>query len=448
MVGDRVRRASPLFGVFLGVQISLAALLALGLAIPILMLACAVPLGLLLMQRPQRGVLLLASLVPFHGLLLIAPLPVWTRAWKEALVVVTLLATFFAPADARSRPRPLPGWVPALVGLFGLALLSGIGVGAVQAAVGLKITFFYVLVGVAVWRCPLDHKERDWLVSILMLLGVVTASWGLAQQLLGAARLNELGYDYNTTIRTTQGLLRSFSTFNQPFPFGFFLMLVLLVGLPHALDQPKRLRSKLFVLSMPILGLGLASSFVRGAWIGTAVGLIYLGFSRYRVLLLGVPLVAVSFLFLPTDLSAAALGSASGMDRLDSWRENIAQIMSHPTGIGLGASGSASEKAAELGVGLPTYQPDNYYFKILYEFGVLGLWFFVLLLVAVFSSTRRSSGPSDGPGATFAVAVGALVLAVAAASIVSTYLEIFPMEFYFWLLLAVVESCDPVPASA
>ena len=40
---------------------------------------------------------------------------------------------------------------------------------------------------------------------------------GLVQQAVGVTRLHELGYAYNTVIRTSHGHLRSFSTFDQPF---------------------------------------------------------------------------------------------------------------------------------------------------------------------------------------------------------------------------------------
>ena len=70
-------------------------------------------------------------------------------------------------------------------------------------------------------------------------------------------------------------------------------------------------------------------------------------------------------------------------ERTTSWEENFEKIAEHPLGAGVGRSGAASEKAVELDVSGAAFQPDNYYFKTAYQ-RVLGLWVFVVFLVAVF----------------------------------------------------------------
>lgn len=409
--------------------------------VPLAALALLVPVVLAVVRRPQRAILLLAALVPFYGLLLLVPgLPSAVGAWKELLVAATLVATFVAPADARGGPgRSLPAWAPAAAGLVLVGVLSSVAVGGLQALWGLKVSFFYVLATVAVWRCPLDARERDRLVGILMVTGVVTAVYGIAQQAMGATRLHALGYEYNSTIRTTHGLLRSFSTFTTPFPFAYHLMLVLLVGVAHALGEPGRTRSRLFLLATPVLAVGLAVSFVRGAWLGLAVGLAYLGLTRFRVLLLGVPVLAVGLLLLPTDVSVAALQSGSGTERVHAWQDNVSQIMSHPLGVGIGSTNAAAEKVAGGPQNSAVFHPDNEYYKQAYELGVLGLWFVVLLFAAAFLAAHRSVCPPGGED-LLAMATAANVVGAAAASLITVYLDTFPAELYFWLLLGIVAS--------
>ena len=184
--------------------------------------------GLLLLRRPQRGVLVLAALAPFDGLLLLVPHPPLADGWKEALVLATLAAAVLRPD--RVAPRVRPGWLVALVGLALLGAGSAVFVGGTQALLGMKINFFYLLLLPILWRCPFTARDRDRLVTVLMVTGTITAVVGLWQQVVGGAALNDLGYAWNETIRTAGGLLRSFSTFNQPFPFGLFQMLVLLVA--------------------------------------------------------------------------------------------------------------------------------------------------------------------------------------------------------------------------
>ena len=112
-----------------------------------------------------------------------------------------------------------------------------------------------VLLALVVWRCPLDAKERDRLITIFVAVAFITALFGLYQQRVGHVVLNSWGYPYNEVIRFTSGFrLRSFSTFNQPFPFAFYLMLTVLLALPQAIADPHRLRNRLFLLSTPVLG--------------------------------------------------------------------------------------------------------------------------------------------------------------------------------------------------
>ena len=412
-----------------------------GMVLPVTVTAFLAPLALVLARRPQRGLLVLAALVPFDGLLLLLPrLPALAAGWKEALVLATLGATFVAPHGARAGDRaPLPGWAPAVGGLLGVGLVSAFAVGGAQAAWGLKIAFFFVLVAVIVRRCPLDPGERDALVTILMVTGVVTAVYGIAQQVMGPGGLSALGYEYNSAIRTTRSLLRSFSSFDNPFAFGYFLMLVLLVGLPHALDRPGRLRSRLFLLALPVLLVALASTFVRGAWVGLVVGVAYLGWARFPRLLLGLPLLVVGAFLLPTGFSSAAFSSSSGAQRVAGWKANLSEVTRHPLGLGLGSSNAAAEKVAGTGPQRDeVYHPDNEYYRAAYELGVLGLWFTVLLLASAFLSARAASARLPSDAGVFALAVSSTVLAAAAASVVATYFDTFPNNVYFWLLLAVV----------
>jgi len=425
--------------------------------LPIMLgLALAVPLLFALRRRPQRGVILLVALVPFDGLRLISALPSSVSEWKELLVIVTLLATFIAPPDARAKGdrTRLPSWAPAVAGLLILGLVSAAAVGGEQAITGFRIDYFYLLLAAAVWRCPLSEQEKDRLVTVLMVTGVLTASFGIAQQVIGGARLNALGYPYNTVIVTAGGHLRSFSTFASNFEFAFFLMVVLLISLPCALSDARRLRNRVFLASVPIFAVALLFTFTRGAWLGLAVGGVYLGLRRHRLLLLAVPAVALAFAFIPGSTTSTAFSSTSLGERTAGWQQNFEQVINHPFGVGIGATGAAAAKVASLQAGggnvdtsvpgTSTYQPDNYYYKTVYELGVPGLWLWILLLASAFASAAAFARSASRSESAFALGVAASVLAAAIASLVATYFEIFPMDVLFWLLISAVSAGHPV----
>ncbi|MDQ6783269.1 MAG: O-antigen ligase family protein [Actinomycetota bacterium] len=401
--------------------------------------AIAIPLLLAIGHRPQRGVLALAALAPLDGLLLVLPHPSFVQYWKEGFVVLILLATFLTQSARGPTGRRLPTWLPGLVGFVVLGLISGIAVRGVQALYGLKLDFFYLLLPIALWRCPLDRRERDQLVTILMVLGFVTSVYGIFQELLGGARLHSLGYAYNSTIRYSGSFIRAFSTFDQNYGLALFLMMVMLVTLPVALNDAHRTRNRLFFLSLPILCIALSLTFSRGPWLGLVIGGAYIGFRRHRILLAFAPLLLVATLYVPSKLTTVALSSTSLDQRGSGWQGNLHQVIAHPLGAGIGAAGSALEKVAVLSMGSSglAYQPDNYYFKTVYELGVLGLWMLILFLIAAFTTTDRAAAQLSSDDGELGLGVAAGVLAAIVVSAVASYFEIFPTDLFFWLLLGV-----------
>jgi len=103
--------------------------------------------GFALLSRPQRGILLLAALVPFDGLLLLVPEGGWLEPWKEILVLATFGAALVSSSSApRQRGGRVPEWFPAAAGLVLLGVVSALVAADVRGLVGFKIDFFYLLI--------------------------------------------------------------------------------------------------------------------------------------------------------------------------------------------------------------------------------------------------------------------------------------------------------------
>lgn len=416
-----------------------------------IVIAALIPLGVNTLRRPQVGVLLLAGLLPYDGLLLLVDLPEFVNGWKEG-AVLALLVTALAGTRRSARP-PVPGfWLPtaAFLGLGVASFLANVGVAALT---GVKVGFFYLLIPVVLWLAPLDRRERDRLVTILMINGIITSLVGLGQQLVGHERLSALGYEYNSQIRFAGSLMRSFSTFVQPFPFAFFLMVVLLVGTPIALDDRNRRRNRLFLAATPLLVVGLLSAVVRGAVLGLAIGGLYLLLTRHRVLTHGVLITLVGVALLPGPVLEALGSSASLQERTTGWVAEVVDEGIEPFGSGIGSVGAAAElvqfsddptdAAFPSRVGDPVYQPDNYFVKTLIELGPLGLWLLLWSVCAAIAFAHRLAGPDAArlpSDRAVAEGIAAATVAAAAAATVSTYWEIFPVDAYYWLLLGVLPS--------
>jgi hypothetical protein len=430
-----------LFPAWLAVSLLVAAFIvsmASGHVLLVFAIGVAVPLLLWIAERPQRGLLLLVALAPFDGLRIIVPQV--SVAWKFVLLGGILAATFVCPPSARGRSdAKVPALVAPVAGFLLVGLVSAAVVGGTQALIGIKLDFVYILAGVAIWRCPFDRRDRDHFVTILMTTGFVCAIVGLAQQLVGPAQLNAWGYPYNDTIRfNSGGWFRSFSTFDQPFPFALFLALVIVVGLAVALQNTQHFRNHIFLMLLPVYGAGLLFSFVRSAFVALFVGLLYLALRGRRIVFAVLPLLLVGFLVLGSSVNSSIAGGSSLQERVNGWQANIHNVLEHPLGAGIGSTGSAALKLVELRKATHAYQPDNYLFKTLYELGPLGLWLLVLTLIAMFGTAVFLARHLRGVDAAFCDGLAAVVLGAAAASLFATYLEIFPLDLLFWLTLGLL----------
>jgi len=191
------------------------------------------------------------------------------------------------------------------------------------------------------------------------------------------------------------------------------------------------------------------------------------------VLAVLVPLGLAALFFIPGSAATSALSSDSTKARSTNWTENLDAILAHPLGIGVGETGAAKarsygqtieDQAAVLGIDLTqkntdvytdsltgpgVYQPDNYYIKTIVELGVIGLWLLLRVLFGALREARRLERVPDPADQAFGIGVTAFLAAALFSMLFSTYLELFPMDMYFWLLLgitaATVRQYEPDP---
>ena len=423
-------------------------------------IAMLIPLGASAVRRPQFGILLLVALLPYDGLLVLVDLPGVVGGWKEGAVLAIGVAVIANRSGAGThdrmaiKRRSAPGfWLPT-AGLLLLGVASFLATPGIASLSGLKVAYFYLLLPVILWFAPLDSRERDQLITILMVNGVVTSAIGIGQQIMGPEWLNSVGYEYNSQIRFAGGILRTFSTFVQPFPFAFFVMTVLLLGIPIALTDRSRLRNRIFLLAVPLMVVAMASAIVRAALIGFVVGGLYLAASRFRVIAHGGVIGVALILLFPAPITEA-LGSRSSLDqRTTGWITEIVDEGVEPFGTGIGTVGAVPERLENLaGASSATfpsppaegrYQPDNYYVKTLLELGPLGLWLLLWSVMSAIAFSRRiaKAPPSMIEPVDRALAAGitAASASAAVAALVSAYWEIFPVDVFYWLLLGVLPS--------
>jgi hypothetical protein len=154
------------------------------------------------------------------------------------------------------------------------------------------------------------------------------------------------------------------------------------------------------LVAAAIMGVGLVMSYSRGAWVGTAIGLLYLakayGKLKWRFVLPGVFVVAtVVFVFWrstadtgPWYLKRMDLSRASAQHRVSAWRGALQMMRDHPFGIGWNKAVGTYEKNYSPPEGSAAAITTNDYLMLGTQLGFPGLLCFIGYIWLCFRRNR------------------------------------------------------------
>jgi uncharacterized membrane protein YhaH (DUF805 family) len=307
---------------------------------------------------------------------------------------------------------------------------------------GVRLRVEPLLLFVAALVLPNPQRSLRYAAISTIFTACVVSIYGLMQQVLGEERLVGLGYEYGRELRTIEGQLRSFGTFDTPFTYAAFLALAL--GL--ALLWPLRTSVRLAALSLIVAGL--ASSLVRTTAV-IAVALLALwiarwGYRRAAVLLAAVAVIGGLAVFSSLESRTTRTVQASPSlyltlnGRTTIWQERLGG--DYPAwlfGEGVGAAGTAAIRAQassspdvkpdpDLG-----YTVDSGYFVTILDIGVAGLVLTILLFGRIALVARRAASRGEVAGW---VALAVLVTTVFTAVTAEIFTD-FPNAYLAMLLL-------------
>lgn len=307
---------------------------------------------------------------------------------------------------------------------------------------GVRLRLEPLLLFVAALVLPDARRSLKYAAISTIFTACVVSVYGLMQQALGEERLVALGYEYGRELRTIEGQLRSFGTFDTPFTYAAFLALALGV----ALLWPLRTSVRLAAVSLIVAGL--ASSFVRTAAV-IAVALLALwisrhGYRRAAVLLAAVAVVGGLAVFSSLESRTTRTVQASPSlyltlnGRTTIWQERLGG--NYPAwllGEGVGAAGTAATRAQassspdvepedDLG-----YTVDSGYFVTILDVGIAGLVLTLLLFGRVALVARRAASRGEAAGW---VSLAVLVTTVFTALTAEIFTD-FPNAYLAMLLL-------------
>jgi hypothetical protein len=196
-------------------------------------------------------------------------------------------------------------------------------------------------------------------------------------------------------------------------------------------DSLRRLLPIFLFIAAGMMAVGLFFSYSRGAWLGTAVGLLYLakayGKFKWRYVVLGVGCVALGAGLLwgrtaddaPWYMKRMDFGRPSAQHRVAAWKAGFEMMRDHPFGVGWNQAVSVYDKnysPPENGAAALTM---NSYLMLGTELGLPGLICFVAYSYLSFRGRGRHSVRAVGgqgtarPTIQTACRAGALMLLVA-----------------------------------
>lgn len=413
-----------------------ALLLAAGLALAIALLpltwtvllvvgSCAL---VLILARPQFGVLLLLVAVPFGSLRQVS-LGAMNVGVTEVLVALTLASWLMRMVAGRRVGREIRiTWPPLTLplGIFlGLLCLSLLGATSLQHGVKEIVKWVEVLALYILVANEMDERWSKLLILVLLSTGSLAALQGIYQFLF------QVGPEEFVLFGR---FMRAYGTFEQPNPYAGYLGLTLplAVGLLLAAAIPigERVRGWWLVLAAgcgAVMLVALVMSWSRGAQIGFAVavatmtlavvarsgraavlGVVFTILVLYLLLVGGISIVPPSIVQRFSDfVPYVGVGDVRGvevtdanfavLERMAHWQAALAMWTEHPwLGVGIGNYEPVYGNFALPLWPLPLGHAHNYYLNIAAETGVLGVGAYLVLWIAAllgaYQGTRRASG--------------------------------------------------------
>lgn len=359
---------------------------------------------------PERllkvGLLILVALMPFHAFL-----SVWLgsvlghqtliQSWKEGLLLLLCgLALWLIIRQPQRLNRLRQPVILAGAGLLGLSLLitAITHPGLTVTFFGLKTDFeFLVLFSLAALVADRPFLRQLVMTSLAAGIGVIV--FGLLQIYIWPPDfLLRYGYGPNTVqpyliLDPVTHSLRFPATLGGPNQLGAYLIIIL--SLVVALGWAVR-RYWLLAL-LPPAGLVLLHTHSRAAWIGSILALITISYCltpmrlrRWYIAAAAVMTVTLVLItpwllnaegnfkhYLLHDAGQVTAVESSDDQHAQSLQNGLKAVLAQPFGHGLGTAGPA---ALRTGSG-PII--ENHYLQLAYEYGVIGLGLWLVLLLAL-----------------------------------------------------------------
>lgn len=329
--------------------------------------------------------------------------------WTEALMILALFGRKLGGVRRIFYSAPLLDFLVFCYILLGFIYLADAARSG-RTFIGLwgwKDQFLFFVYYILVRFIPFWKEDLRKILTVSILIAAAIALFGCIQaQFFGEELVRALGFGIDisgagitivspTLKRSFHGglsFMRAISILQDPLSLGAYLMVFLLVMQPFYLLPDDRTARGRKLLVYSILVLGLFYTTTRSAWIGAAVGTLFLAWRRKKFL------VTMSFfLFLGILLLLLLLSFPGGKEFLlgslfqgeesslqahvskYGWQFNI--MKENPWGLGLGMTGRVGIKFGTVLQG--GFHTECWYFQVGTQMGWLGFFLYLGITVEI-----------------------------------------------------------------
>ena len=318
----------------------------------------------------------------------------WIGPLKDVITLAGISAAVILLVQRAGEGKRQQGdfWVGALVcflvGLYVLNLGGSLG-RYVAWGQGVRLISEPLLLLIVGMLLPQPRRALRWAIVSLVATGVFVALVGIAQQVIGDAKLVELGYSYTIQVRSIGGRLRSFGTMDEAFAYAGFLLLTLVAVLAGT-------RRSVFTIGAgSVIALGIVFAYVRTSAV-IAVALLGLWLARSQRPTIAAFLLSVAAMAAVATLIWSSNGTESRTvragpslfltinGRTQGWKVVLDNPRTWMVGKGVGKVGVAAERATytvsrrERDESVAS-AVDSGYFALIADVGFIGLLAFLAL---------------------------------------------------------------------
>jgi len=417
--------------------------------------------AVLMLRSPQAallGAVAVVSLLPFG----VIPLRLGVQlTFLDATLTVALLVTLLGLLRER-RPlvgSPLNAPLVLFVGLATVSFVLGtsFSFSAELARYFLKLVnsllLYFTILNVVRSRGQVEQLARALILggaaAATIAVALYLAPRNTAVQLLSALR--PLGYpsgpDVLRMIPDTD-TLRATGTSIDPNLLGGLLMMSAVLTVGQALAPRRLLPRPLLVGLAAVQVVGLGLTYSRAAWVGLAIGVLYMATFRYRRAWVVAAIAGLALAFVPQGNAVLTrfLEAFGGRDPATALRlveyHTATELIAQYPGFGVGF-GSGPNVQLFLGV-------SSLYLLIAEEMGLLGLAVFLAMVALLFvGSLRGLAMLRDATNQGLALSFQACLAAALTSGLFDHYFFRFPHSLaLFWCYAALLWLAATLPEAS